>query len=180
MKLVILDRDGVINHDSDNYIKSPDEWVPIPGSLDAIARLHQSGFQIAVATNQSGIARGFFDIATLNAMHNKMHLLVTQSGGYIDGIFYCPHGPSDNCHCRKPLPGLLLQIARRFSANLDEVYFVGDSQSDIQAARNAGARPVLVRTGKGSKTESKLKADDNIPVFDDLSAFSVYLTKMDT
>ena len=169
MKLVILDRDGVINHDSDEYIKSPDEWVPVPGSIEAIARLNHAGYTVTVATNQSGIARGYFDISTLNAMHEKMHLLVNQAGGHVDGIFFCPHSPADNCNCRKPLPGLLLQIARRFSTSLENVAFIGDSHSDIEAARLAGAIPILVRTGKGTITEKKLAESSTIPVFDDLS-----------
>lgn len=168
MNLVILDRDGVINHDSDDYIKSPDEWQPIPGSIDAIARLNHAGYTVTVASNQSGLARGYFDISTLNAMHEKMHLLVNQAGGHIDGIFFCPHSPEDQCNCRKPLPGLLFQIARRFSSSLENVPFIGDSASDIEAAKLAGAKPVLVRTGKGIKTEQKLEMSSDIPVFDNL------------
>ena len=169
MKLIILDRDGVINHDSDEYIKSVDEWIAIDGSIEAIARLSQSGYNVAVATNQSGIARGYFSISTLNAMHEKMYKLVQFAGGHIDGVFFCPHAPSDQCECRKPEPGLLYEIADRFTVSLDNVFFIGDSISDIQAARNANARPVLVRTGKGEKTENAL-TDDSIPVFDDLSS----------
>lgn len=169
MKLVILDRDGVINHDSDEYIKSPDEWIAVPGSIEAIARLNHAGYTVTVATNQSGIARGYFDISTLNAMHEKMHLLVNQAGGQVDGIFFCPHSPADNCNCRKPSPGLLLQIARRFSTSLENVPFIGDSNSDIEAARLAGASPILVRTGKGLKTEQALDDSSTIPVFDNLS-----------
>lgn len=168
MKLIILDRDGVINHDSDDYIKSPDEWLPIAGSIDAIARLNHAGYTIAVATNQSGLGRGYFDISTLNAMHEKMHLLVNQAGGHIDGVFFCPHLPADQCNCRKPLPGLLFQISRRFSTSLENVPFIGDSTSDIEAARLAGAKPVLVRTGKGAKTEQKLEESSDLPIFDNL------------
>ena len=169
MKLVILDRDGVINHDSDDYIKSVDEWIAIDGSIEAIVRLNQAGYNVAVATNQSGISRGYFTISTLNAMHQKMYELVQLAGGHIDGVFFCPHSPSDLCECRKPEPGLLYEIADRFTVSLDNVFFIGDSFSDIQAARNANAKPVLVRTGKGERTESKL-SDSTVPVYDNLSA----------
>jgi len=169
MKLVILDRDGVINHDCDDYIKSPDEWIPIPGSPEAIARLNQAGFNVVVATNQSGIARGYFDVSALNAIHAKLHSVVNEAGGQVDGIFYCPHSPSDNCKCRKPLPGLLHQIEERFSLSLKNVPFIGDSIPDIECARAVNARPLLVRSGKGKITENKISAADNIPVFDDLS-----------
>ena len=169
MKLVILDRDGVINHDSDDYIKSVDEWIAIDGSIEAIVRLNQAGYNVAVATNQSGISRGYFTISTLNAMHQKMYELVQRAGGHIDGVFFCPHSPSDLCECRKPEPGLLYEIADRFTVSLDTVFFIGDSFSDIQAARNANAKPVLGRTGKGERTESKL-SDSTVPVYDNLSA----------
>ena len=175
MKLVILDRDGVINHDSDDYIKSPDEWIPITDSPEAIARLNQAGYSVVVATNQSGIARGYFDVSTLNAMHDKLHSVVNDAGGHIDGIFYCPHSPTDNCNCRKPLPGLLQQIEERFSLSVKDVPFIGDSLSDIECARAVNARPLLVRTGKGKKTEHQLNTADNIPVFDNLSDAVNYL-----
>ena len=152
MKLVILDRDGVINQDSDSYIKSPEEWLPIDGSLEAIARLHQCGFRVAVATNQSGVARGLFDLYTLARIHQKMCSLAEESGGLIDGVFFCPHGPDEGCGCRKPQPGLLAQIASEFEVSLQGVPFVGDSLKDIQAARSAGCRPILVLTGKGGQT----------------------------
>jgi len=171
MKLIILDRDGVINQDSDDYIKSAQEWIPIPGSAEAITRLNHAGYTVAVATNQSGLARNFFSVSDLNAMHDKMQKTVLKAGGKIEGIFYCPHGPNDGCDCRKPSPGLLLQIAERFSANLQDVYFVGDSLSDINAAKNAGAHPILVRTGKGRSTENKISSDDKIPVYDNLYSF---------
>ena len=167
MKLVILDRDGVINHDSDDYIKSVEEWNAIEGSIEAIARFNQAGYNVAVASNQSGIARGYFSMSTLNAIHHKMYELVQLAGGHIDGVFFCPHAPADQCECRKPEPGLLYEIADRFTVSLDKVFFIGDSISDIEAARNANAKPVLVRTGKGSKTELELN-DNSIPVFDNL------------
>lgn len=175
MKLVILDRDGVINYDSDEFIKSVDEWIPLPGSIEAIARLTHAGYRIAVATNQSGLARGYFDVNTLNAMHEKLHRLVAQAGGHIDGIFYCPHGPDDNCNCRKPLPGLFFQIAKRFGITLENVPAIGDSLRDIEAAHLAGASPILVRTGKGKDSESKLESDKKVPVFDDLAAAAQHL-----
>jgi len=152
MKLVILDRDGVINHDSDAYIKSPAEWKPIPGSLEAIAKLTQAGFHVVVATNQAGVGRGLFEMATLNAIHDKMHRAVNQAGGRIDAVFYCPHAQEANCECRKPKPGLLEEIGRRFSVSLTGVPCIGDALRDLQAAATVNAQPILVLTGKGKKT----------------------------
>lgn len=152
MKLVILDRDGVINFDSAQFIKSPEEWKPIPGSLDAIALMNQAGFRIALATNQSGIGRGLFDMATLNAIHDKMHRALAQAGGRIDALFYCPHTADNHCDCRKPRPGMIEEIARRFGTDLEGVPCVGDSLRDLQAGMPLGAQPVLVRTGKGERT----------------------------
>lgn len=151
MKLIVLDRDGVINHDSDAFIKSPDEWRPIPGSLEAIARLCKAGYRIVVATNQSGIARGLFDVATLGAIHAKMHRAVADAGGQIDAIFFCPHGPDEGCPCRKPEPGLFREILARFEST-GTVHAVGDQLRDLQAAHAAGCRPMLVLTGKGGAT----------------------------
>lgn len=156
--VIILDRDGVINEDSDNYVKSPEEWNPIPGSLEAMARLTQAGYRIAICTNQSGIARGYYDISTLNAMHEKMHTLLTPLNGRVDAIFYCPHGSDDHCDCRKPLPGLLYQVAERFQIELAGVPVVGDSLRDLQAAQAVEAMPILVRTGKGPRTLAKQDA----------------------
>ena len=172
MKLIILDRDGVINHDSDDYIKSPDEWQPIDGSLEAIARLNHAGYTVAIASNQSGLARGYFDIEVLAAMHKKMDELLAKIGGRIDAVFYCPHGPGDACHCRKPKPGMLLDIGQRFNVSLKQVIFVGDSIADINAANNAHAKAVLVRTGKGVKAEKILQSENKspIPVYDDLAS----------
>jgi D-glycero-D-manno-heptose 1,7-bisphosphate phosphatase len=171
MKLVILDRDGVINHDSDAYIKSPEEWRPITGSLDAIARLTRAGYRVVVATNQSGVARGLFDMDTLARIHAKMVEAVRAKGGEIDGIFFCPHGPDDKCRCRKPKPGLYEEIADRLKIGLDGVFAVGDSERDIVSARAVGARPALVRTGKGGRTLRKGRHLDGVPVFADLAAF---------
>lgn len=168
MKLVILDRDGVINHDSAQFIKNPEEWVPIPGSLEAIAMLNQAGFRIALATNQSGIERGYFDMATLNAIHGKMHRALAQVGGRIDALFYCPHTAEANCECRKPRSGMLLEIARRFGTDLDGVPSVGDSLRDLQAGLPLGAQPILVRTGKGEKTLADGGLPDNTWICADL------------
>jgi D-glycero-D-manno-heptose 1,7-bisphosphate phosphatase len=172
MKIIVLDRDGVINHDSDAYIKSTEEWVPIDGSLEAIARLNHSGFTVVIASNQSGLARGYFDIEALSAIHRKMDDLLTKIGGRVDAIFYCPHGPDDACVCRKPKPGMLLEIGQRFNVPLKEVVFIGDSVADIKAACSASAKAMLVRTGKGLKAEKILQTEckSSIPVFDDLAA----------
>jgi D-glycero-D-manno-heptose 1,7-bisphosphate phosphatase len=172
MKLVILDRDGTINHDSDQHIKSPAEWKPIKGSLEAIARLTQAGCHVVVATNQSGIGRGLFDMATLNAIHDTMHRAVHQAGGRIDAIFFCPHAGDANCDCRKPKPGMLLEIAKRMNVELDGVPMVGDSLRDLQAAAAAGARPVLVLTGKGRKTRDAGGLPAGTVVVADLAAFA--------
>ena len=171
MKLVILDRDGTINHDSDQYIKSPAEWKPIKGSLEAIALLTQNGYRVVVATNQSGIARGLFDMATLNSIHGVMHKAVAHAGGRIDAVFFCPHAADANCECRKPNPGMLLEIGRRMNVALDGVPFVGDAMRDLQAAATVGALPVLVLTGKGRKTQKDGGLPQGTRVFADLGAF---------
>ena len=151
-RLVILDRDGVINADSDQFIKSPDEWRAIPGSLEAIARLNHAGYRIAVCTNQSGIGRGLFDMATLNAIHDKMHRQLAQVGGRIDAIFFCPHTGDAQCECRKPKTSMLSEAGRRVGADLTQVPCIGDSLRDLEAAQSVGAQPMLVLTGKGEKT----------------------------
>lgn len=168
MKLVILDRDGVINFDSAQFIKSPEEWMPIPGSLEAIAMLNQAGFRVALATNQSGIERGLFDMATLNAIHDKMHRALGQFGGRIDALFYCPHTADSNCDCRKPKPGMLEEIARRFGTDLQGIPSVGDSLRDLQAGLSLGAQPVLVRTGKGEETLEEGGLPENTWICSDL------------
>ena len=175
MKLVILDRDGTINHDSDQYIKSVEEWRPLKGSIEAIARLTQAGYRIVVATNQSGIARGLFDTATLIAIHEHLQRAVAQAGGRIDAFFFCPHAADSDCECRKPKPGMLLEIARRFNVSLAAVYMVGDAPRDLQAAAAAGARPVLVLTGKGRKTRDEGGLPAGTEVFADLAAFAAHL-----
>jgi D-glycero-D-manno-heptose 1,7-bisphosphate phosphatase len=172
VKLVILDRDGTINHDSDSYVKSPDEWRPLDGSLEAIARLTQAGYRVVVATNQSGIARGLFDTTTLIAIHDKLQKAAAQAGGRIDAFFFCPHAADSACDCRKPKPGMLLEIARRFNVALAEVCMVGDAQRDLEAAAAAGAKPVLVLTGKGRKTKTDGKMPPGTEVFPDLAAFA--------
>ncbi|OGA11810.1 MAG: D-glycero-beta-D-manno-heptose-1,7-bisphosphate 7-phosphatase [Betaproteobacteria bacterium RIFCSPHIGHO2_12_FULL_69_13] len=172
MKLVVLDRDGTINHDSDQHIKSPAEWRPIKGSLDAIARLNRAGYRVVIATNQSGIARGLFDTATLIAIHETMQRAVAQAGGRVDAVFFCPHAADSDCACRKPKPGMLIEIAERFNVSLDEVHAVGDSQRDLDAAAAAGAMPVLVLTGKGKKTRDAGKLPPGTQVFPDLAAFA--------
>ena len=175
MKLVILDRDGTINHDSDEYIKSPEEWRPIKGSLEAIARLTQADYRIVVATNQSGIARGLFDTRTLFAIHETLLRALAQLGGRVDAFFFCPHAADSRCPCRKPQPGMLLEVARRFNVALDGVYMVGDAQRDLDAAAAAGARPILVLTGKGAKTRDEGKLPPGTRVFPDLAAFAQHL-----
>jgi D-glycero-D-manno-heptose 1,7-bisphosphate phosphatase len=152
MKLIILDRDGVINFDSAEFIKSPEEWNPIPGSLEAIARLNQDGYRVVVATNQSGIGRGLFEVAALNAIHDKMHKALGHAGGRIDAVFFCPHAQNAGCNCRKPKPGLLEDIAHRFNTELAGVPCIGDSLRDLLAAATVAAQPILVLTGKGKQT----------------------------
>lgn len=174
--MVVIDRDGVINQDSPEFVKSADEWLPLPGSIDAIAALSKAGFRVAVASNQSGLARGLFDERALAGMHEKMHALVSDAGGYIDHIAYCPHGPDDGCDCRKPLPGLLHQIAERFAQDMTGVAVVGDSLRDLEAASAAAARPILVRSGNGEKTAAALPAAlADIEIFDDLAAVAAAL-----
>ena len=175
MKLVILDRDGTINEDSDHYIKSPEEFHLLEGSLQAIARLTQAGYRVVVATNQSGIARGLFDTATLIAMHSLLQRQAAQAGGRIDAFFFCPHAADSACECRKPKPGMLLELARRFNVSLKDVYMVGDARRDVEAAVAAGAKPVLVLTGKGRKTQAEGKLPPGTEVFEDLAAFAEQL-----
>lgn len=177
MKLIILDRDGVINQDSDNFIKSPEEFIPLPGSLEAITRLKKAGYTIAVATNQSGIARGFYDLDTLQQMHDKLASLLDKLGGSVDYIAYCPHGPDDNCDCRKPKTGMYHQIAQHFNTSLDGIPVIGDSLRDLQAAQSVNAKPYLVKTGKGERTIAKGEGLEGIPVFDDLAAVVDELVK---
>ena len=176
MKLIILDRDGVINVDSDQFIKSPEEWKPIPGSLEAIARLNQWGWRVVVATNQSGVGRGLFGMDTLNAINDKMVRSLAQVGGRLDAIFFCPHAADSTCDCRKPKPGLLLQIAERFNVELTDVPVVGDSLRDLQAAVAVGAKPYLVLTGKGETTRNDPALPEGTLIYPDLDAVAAELT----
>ncbi|MDG1582893.1 D-glycero-beta-D-manno-heptose 1,7-bisphosphate 7-phosphatase [Pseudomonas sp. GOM6] len=176
MKLLILDRDGVINEDSDAYIKSLDEWIPIPGSIAAIARLSQAGWTVAVATNQSGLARGYYDAATLESMHQRLRQLVAEEGGEVGLIVHCPHGPDDGCDCRKPKPGMLKQIAAHYATELTGVWFVGDSMGDLEAALAVHCQPVLVKTGKGERTLAKPLPAATL-IFDDLAAIADQLLR---
>ncbi len=180
MKLILLDRDGVINEDSDEFIKSAEEWVPIPGSLDAIASLTHAGYTNVVVTNQSGLAQGLFDISELHAIHNKMHEHVNKAGGRIDVVMYCPHAAGDDCACRKPKPGMLHSVSERLNTELTNVYMVGDSLRDLQAAMAVGATPVLVLTGKGKDTlDNNAGLDERVAVYDDLAAFTDYLLEQE-
>jgi D-glycero-D-manno-heptose 1,7-bisphosphate phosphatase len=169
-KLIILDRDGVINFDSEQFIKSPDEWKPIPGSLEAIAHLTQADYRVVVATNQSGIGRGLFDMPVLNAIHDKMHKACAQVGGRIDAVFFCPHTNDSNCGCRKPKSGMLEEISMRYGFNLKGVPSVGDSLRDLEAAARVEAQPILVLTGKGTKTQAKGGLPENTLIYADLAA----------
>jgi len=171
LKLIILDRDGVINEDSDSYVKSCDEWRAIDGSIEAIVKLQQCGYKVAIATNQSGIARKYLTLAELNLIHNKMIAAIKNAGGEfnVQNIFICPHGPGDNCACRKPKPGLLIQAANYFNVDPSEILFVGDAERDILAAKAFGVKAALVTTGKGQKT-LKQGGMDNIPVYKNLYA----------
>ncbi len=180
MKLVILDRDGTINEERDDFVKSPDEWVPLPGALEAIARLNHAGWHVVVASNQSGLGRGLFDMATLNAMHAKMNQLLARQGGRIDAVFICPHAPDDQCTCRKPLPGLMEQIGERYGVHLRDVPVVGDSPRDVQAGLAAGCPAHLVRSGKlREATDEELQRTlaqlPGVMLHEDLCAFVDHL-----
>ena len=182
MKLVILDRDGTINEDRDDYVKSPEEWIPVPGALEAIARLNHAGWHTVVASNQSGIGRGLFDMATLNAMHLKMHQMLAKHGGRIDAVFFCPHTPEDGCDCRKPLPGMMLDIARRYGASLAGVPMVGDTLRDLQAVQAAGCEPHLVLSGRAAGLDDATleRFIEQVPrtvVHESLAAFAEHLMR---
>jgi D-glycero-D-manno-heptose 1,7-bisphosphate phosphatase len=176
MKLIVLDRDGVINHDSDRFIKTPEEWRAIPGSLEAITTLNQRGYRVVIATNQSGIGRGLLDMAAFNAINDKMTRQLAQVGGRIDAIFYCPHAADAQCECRKPKPGMLREISRRYNSDLKDVPVVGDALRDLQAAHTVGARPILVTTGKGKLTLKQGGLPAGTLVIADLAALAESLT----
>jgi D-glycero-D-manno-heptose 1,7-bisphosphate phosphatase len=178
-KFVILDRDGVINLDSDHFIKTPDEWIPIAGSLEAIASLNQAGYRVVIASNQSGIGRGLFEMSALNAMHEKMYKALANLGGRVDAIFFCPHTAADGCDCRKPKSGLLEQASERFGIELKGVPIVGDSLRDLEAGVALGCAPHLVLTGKGTRTLQKGGLPAGTRVHDDLRAFARWLTRGD-
>lgn len=179
MKLIILDRDGVINEDSDNYVRSVDEWVPVPGSIKAIAELSKAGYTVAVATNQSGLARGYFPESELAGMHSKMDALVEAEGGKIETILFCPHGPDDDCECRKPKPGMMRELIKKHNATPSETWVIGDSLRDLQAGLSAGCKVALVETGKGKRTLSTIKENEpqltKTPLFKNLKDFSEQL-----
>jgi D-glycero-D-manno-heptose 1,7-bisphosphate phosphatase len=168
-KLIVMDRDGVINRDSDQFIKTPDEWRPIPGSLEAVARLNHAGFRVVIATNQSGIGRGLFDMAMLNSIHEKMHKALALVGGRIDAVFYCPHTADSQCECRKPKAGMLREIGVRYGIEMSGVPCIGDSLRDLQAAEAVGGQPMLVLTGKGEKTLREGNFPKNTVIFPDLA-----------
>ena len=176
-RLIILDRDGVINEDSDNYIRNVNEWIPVPGSIEAISRLSKAGYTIAVATNQSGIGRGYYPLSELFAMHDKMNLLVQAQGGHIDCIKYCPHTPDEGCQCRKPETGLVDQIELDLNLSASGAWFVGDSLKDLQCARRKNCQPALVKTGKGKRTLAKGEELDGVPVFESLAEFTDHLLR---
>ncbi len=175
MKIVILDRDGVVNQDSDQFIKSPEEWLPIAGSLEAIALLNQGGYRVVIASNQSGIGRGLFDMSALNAMHTKLHRALATLGGHVDAIFFCPHAADEGCECRKPKAGMFTQIAQRFEMDLKGMPAIGDSKRDLEAAASVGCATILVRTGKGKKTEAEGNLPPGTLVFDNLAAAARHL-----
>lgn len=181
-RLIILDRDGTLNEDRDDYVKSPDEWVPLPGAMEAIARLNQAGWRVVLATNQSGLGRGLFDMATLNAIHLKMNRTLAQHGGRIDAVFFCPHAPGEGCRCRKPLPGLFEEIGQRYGVDLAQVPVVGDALRDLEAGAAAGCPTHLVQTGKSAELGADGRASlvEKVPgtrVHADLAAFADWLIR---
>jgi D-glycero-D-manno-heptose 1,7-bisphosphate phosphatase len=175
-RIIVLDRDGVINEESDDYIKTPDEWIPLPGSLDAISALSRAGFRLAITTNQSGVGRGLYTLEMLESIHDKMIACIRAAGGKVDGIFFCPHLPDEGCDCRKPKPGMLRQVAMLFDCDPASLQVIGDSMRDLEAARSVGARPILVRTGYGRETEKLLPDNSPVRVFDNLAEAASALT----
>jgi D-glycero-D-manno-heptose 1,7-bisphosphate phosphatase len=175
MSFIILDRDGVINYESDVYIKSPDEWIPIPGSLEAIAALNKAGFKVLVATNQSGVARGFYDLETLDHIHEKLMRELASVGGYVEEIFFCPHHPEEKCNCRKPNSGLIRQIQEKYPIDLTKTFFIGDTHTDMEVAISVGCKPILVLTGKGDKTLAQYPEYQLIPHFSNLEKAVEYV-----
>jgi D-glycero-D-manno-heptose 1,7-bisphosphate phosphatase len=180
MPYIILDRDGVINYDSEVYIKSPDEWLPIPRSLEAIAALNRAGYHVLIATNQSGVARGFYDLETLDLIHEKMVRELAAVGGYVEEIYFCPHHPEELCKCRKPQPGMLIAMQEKYQFKLEDTFFIGDSVSDLAVAEATGCKPLLVMTGNGHKTLAQYTANTNIPNFTDLHDAVQYVLTLPT
>lgn len=180
MSYIILDRDGVINYDSDVYIKSPTEWIPIPGSLEAIAHLNRAGYKVLVATNQSGVARGYYDLETLSHIHEKMQRELAAVGGYVEEIFFCPHHPDEKCVCRKPQPGMFYQMQKKYHLNFSEIFFIGDNVSDVQVANLVGCKPLLVLSGKGSEMLAKYPELQSIKNFKDLASAVEYVLTIGT
>lgn len=177
-KIIILDRDGVINYDSYEYIKTPDEWHAIPGSLEAIAQLNRAGFYVMVATNQSGIGRGYYDLAMLDLIHEKMFFELSSVGGHIEEVFFCPHLPAEHCHCRKPEPGMLEQIQKKYAVDLSDVFFIGDKLTDVQAARAAGCKPLLVLSALEKKRTEVEPALNDVPRFENLGDAVEYVCRL--
>ena len=175
MPFIILDRDGVINYDSDEYIKSPDEWLPIPGSLQAIAQLNRAGFHVLIATNQSGVARGLYDLEMLDTIHEKLMRELAAVGGHVDEIFFCPHHPDEKCACRKPKPGLIYRMQEKYKMDLADTFFIGDSLVDVQAAKQAGCQPLFVLTGKPNRPLIDINELVNVPTFENLAAAVDYV-----
>ncbi len=173
--LIILDRDGVINYDSDYYIKSPSEWLPIPGSLIAIAQLNRAGYRVVVATNQSGVARGLYDLETLSHIHEKMMYELAAVGGYIEEIFFCPHHPDENCDCRKPKLGMFKQIQKKYKTDLSNTFFIGDTFTDVQAAMAVPCKPILVLSGKGRQALAAHPELASVPYFENLAEAVTYV-----
>ncbi len=183
MKLVILDRDGTLNQDSAEFIKTPEEWLPLPGALEAIARFNHAGWHVVIASNQSGLGRGLFDVSMLNAIHAKMHKMLAAVGGRVDAVFYCPHAPDEGCHCRKPESGLFEQIGERYGVDLRGVPTAGDTARDVLAGARVGCEPHLVLTGKGAAYRGR-RLPHNFPkatqVHEDLAALADFLIARDT
>ncbi len=179
MKLVVLGRDGVINELADGPITSVAQWQPIDGSVEAIARLCQAGYHVVVVANLPAIGRGLLTLEELHQIHEKMNQTIAAAGGHLDGVFFCPHIPDDDCNCRKPRAGLLDSIMERLNIELTGVPLVGDSLRDVQAAMVVGARPVLVRTGEGAITLEQNKRLDNVDLYDDLASFVEDLLEAD-
>jgi len=177
MRLIVLDRDGTLNENPEDFLRSPEDWTPIPGALEAVARLNQGGWRVVVATNQSGLGRGLFDVATLNAMHARMHKELAAAGARVEAVFFCPHAPEEGCDCRKPAPGLFQQIARRMKVAPSSVVAAGDSVRDAMAASAAGCEAHLIASGPAAEVGADLPAGTRI--HPDLGAFADFILARD-